>query len=97
MADSCTIKEAANVTRTMDQEEDVDNIGTTGHHLVCSGDFKVKDGATIPNIGDVITDDEVASRSWVVTSDVEVTGFSSGGRPVIIQMDLEYHAKVSDG
>lgn len=95
VADSYSCKESSEVTRTQDNEADVDNIGTAGHHLVASGDFKVKATGTIPNKGDVITDNTTpTARNWVVTGDVEVTGYSSGGKPVMIKLELEYHPKI---
>lgn len=97
MADSWSEKEGAELERSKDNEGDVDNIGTSGHHLVASGDFKVKAGASIPHKGDEITDDASPARTWVVTGDVEATGFSAGGKPMMVKLELEYHPKVAGG
>lgn len=95
--ESFSIKEVANIQRSNDEESDVSNVGTSRHGLEASGDCKIKSATgVVPNIGDVIADNYTpGARNWVVI-DVEATGFSSGGSPVMIKLSLEYWPKVSD-
>tara|TARA_R110000764_G_scaffold14980_1_gene42751 strand:+ start:430 stop:837 length:408 start_codon:yes stop_codon:yes gene_type:complete len=95
-ADSWSVKEGSELERSQDGEADVDNIGTAGHHLVGSGDFKIASGSEVPNKGDSIEDSEDTARYWIVTGDPEVTGWSSGGKALMVKLEIEYHKKVSD-
>ena len=92
--ESASLKESANVIKTPDEEAEISNIGTGGHHVIVSGEFSIKAGVEVPNVGQEITSDETAARKFVITTDVEVTGWSNGGKPLIIKFDAEFHPKV---
>ncbi len=94
-----SVKEGAEMVRSKDGGQDVDNIGTAGHHLVASGDFKVKKkdpAVAVPNKGDAVLEDGAGGRWWVITGDVDISAFSSGGLPMMVKLELEYHKKVHD-
>lgn len=90
MASTFTLKEVANGVETEGYDGAVDNFGTGNHRLVCSGDFKVKSGSSVPNKGDLLyTEDHATEGTWVVSADPEVKGFSAAtGAPLVVAMEL---------
>jgi hypothetical protein len=84
-------KEVANGLETEDEEMAIDNFSTSNHHLVVTGDFKLKSGTSCPNKGDVLTDDSSPAKKFVVTGDPEVKGFSPAtGHPFMVTLELKY-------
>ncbi|MGB0991693.1 MAG: hypothetical protein ACPG32_04400 [Akkermansiaceae bacterium] len=90
VGDSCAMKEIGEVEKSKNNQAQTDNIGTNDHGVVISGDFKLKAGADIPNIGDKLTSSEATPRIFVITTDVEITGFSKGGKPLMVKFDAEF-------
>ena len=94
LGDSCTMKEVAEVEKTKNNQAVTDNIGSGDHGVVISGDFKLTTSTAVPNIGDkltsVVAGSETTARIFVITSDVEITGFSKGGKPLMVKFDAEF-------
>lgn len=91
VAGSYSEKEVSNGMESTNQANAVDNFSTDNHHLVASGDFKLKTGTQCPVKGDVLTDDASPALKWVVTGDPEVKGFSPAtGHPLLVTLELKY-------
>lgn len=88
VADSWSQKEVAEGEATKNNENITDNYSAEDSHLVFSGDVKIKKGSTLPNKGDLITED-VTNRNFVVTGDPEVTGFSKS-KPIMGKLELTF-------
>ena len=94
VGDSCNMKELGEVEKTKNNQAQTDNIGTNDHGVGISGDFKLKTGTSVPNIGDLLTSDvsgsETAARIFVIVSEVETTGYAKGGKPWMVKFDAEF-------
>ena len=95
MAGTYTEKEVAAGMETENEDGNTDNFSTSNHHLVATGDFKLKSGTSCPNKGDVLADD-TNGHHWVVTGDPEVKSFSAAtGHPLQVSLELKYWPLVS--
>ena len=98
VGDSCTMKEMGEVEKTKNNQAQTDNICTNDHAVGISGDFKLRAGTVVPNIGDLITSDvagsETEERIFVIVSDVETTGYSKGGKALMVKFDAEFWPEV---
>ena len=94
VGDACTMKEIGEVEKTKNNQAQTDNIGTNDHGVVISGDFKITATTDVPNIGDLLTSSETPARIFVITTDVEISGFSKGGKPLMVKFDAEFWPEV---
>lgn len=88
MARTVRVREVSGSERLVDEDGKPSRFGTSGHHLVMEGDYKVKLAGTVPNRGDTLTD-SVNAWKWLVTGEPQVFGHV-GSHPVLVRLELEY-------
>ena len=94
--DSFTLKQAGATVESMDETADVANFGTSNHHLVATGDFYLKAGVDVKklSLGMVVQDSETTPRNWIIATEPEETGFSAGGKPLTVKLELRFYPKI---
>lgn len=90
--DTIEVDSDGEITMTKDGNRDCINIAFEGGFLALTGDFTIKLGAEIPQKGAHIVDDQ--NRFWVVSEAPKVKAFSRG-RPVMVNLKLEFHPVLS--
>ena len=90
--DTVEPSDGGEITRTMNGDRDVANIAFDGGFLSITADFTVKVGFEVPVKGSLITDSK--GRKWYITERT-VKGLSTGGRPMMVSLTLEFHPALS--